>query len=90
MMAMLSLLINQEAKMAIDLTSITASVATQTTVDASIVQLCDNITAALAAIPPSTDPVTQAAIVALQATIDTNNAAIAADVVKNTPAAPTS
>jgi hypothetical protein len=52
--------------------------------------LCDNITAALAAIPPSTDPVTQAAIVALQATIDTNNAAIAADVVKNTPAAPTS
>ena len=88
MIAMLGSLLTKEAKMAIDLTSITASVATQTTVNASITQLLDNVTAALAAIPPSTDPATQAAITALQTTIDTNNAAIAADVVKNTPAAP--
>jgi hypothetical protein len=48
----------------------------------------DSVTAALAAIPPSTDPTTQAAINALQTTIDTNNAAIVADVLKNTPVTP--
>ncbi len=70
----------------VDLSAITASVAEQTTVNASIIALLDNVAAALAAIPTSTDPATQAALDALRTTIDSNNAAIAADVVKNTPA----
>jgi hypothetical protein len=52
-------------------------------------QLLDNVTAALAAIPPSTDAQTQAAIDAVKITIDTNNDLIVADVLKNTPVVPT-
>jgi hypothetical protein len=51
--------------------------------------LLDSVNAALAAIPPSTDPATQSALNAIQATIDTNDAAIVADVLKNTPVTPT-
>ena len=77
-----------EKKMAVDFTAITAEVARQTTVDASIIQLLDNVAAALAAIAPSSDPATQASLDALRATLQANDDAIAAAVVKNTPAPP--
>ena len=76
-----------EKRMAVDFTSLTAEVARQTTVDASIVKLLDNVVAALAAIAPSSDPATQASLDALRATIQANDDAIAAAVVKNTPVA---
>jgi hypothetical protein len=50
--------------------------------------LLDSVNAALAAIPPSTDPTTQSALNAIQATIDSNDALIVADVLKNTPVVP--
>lgn len=79
--------ISMEA-MAIDLTALTAEVANNTAVDASIVQLVQNLAAQIAAIPPSTDPATQAALDALVTTLKSNDANIAAAVTKNTPAAP--
>jgi hypothetical protein len=84
---LLNRILNQETAMALDLTAITANVANQTSVDASIMTLLDNVAAALAAIPASTDPTTQAAIDQLSTLISGNNDAIAADVKKNTPAA---
>ena len=75
----------QESKMAVDLTSLTAEVANNTTVTGSVVQVVNNLVAALAAIPPSSDPVTQAALDALRDTLTTNDAAIAAAVTKGTP-----
>lgn len=74
--------------MAIDLTALTAEVANNTAVDASIVQLVQNLAAQIAAIPPSTDPATQAALDALVTTLKANDSNIAAAVTKNTPAAP--
>lgn len=73
--------------MAIDLTTITAAVAKNTEVDASVEQLLANLTAMIKAIPPSTDPTTQAALEQLATTLATNNDNIAAAVVANTPAA---
>ena len=88
--AILNQLLNQEKTMAIDLTKITAEVANNTAVDASIEQLVQNLAAQIAAIPVSTDPVTQAALDQLTSTLTTNDAAIAAAVTANTPAAPAS
>jgi hypothetical protein len=87
---LLTLSQQETSKMAIDLTALTAEVANNTSVDASIVQLVQNLAAQIAAIPPSTDPTTQAALDALTATLKTNDGGIAAAVVKNTPAAPPS
>lgn len=70
--------------MAIDYTALTAEVANNTTVTNSVIQLIANMAAAIAAIPPSTDPVTQAALDALTSTLATNDTKIAADVVANT------
>ncbi len=84
---LLAKLVKQEDRIMIDLTAITKSVADQKTVDDSIIALLDNVVAALAAIPTSNDPVTQAAIDALQKTLDENNAEISAAVLKDTPAA---
>ena len=82
-------LFKQETKiMAIDISALTAEVANNTAVDGSIVQLVQNLAAQIAAIPPSTDPQTQAALDALTATLKNNDASIAAAVVANTPAAP--
>ena len=78
----------ENREMAIDLTALTAEVANNTQVDTSIVQLVQNLAAQIAAIPPSSDPTTQAALTALVATLQSNDAAIAAAVTKNTPAAP--
>jgi hypothetical protein len=84
----LLILFKQETrKMSTDLTALTAEVANNTAVDASIVQLVQNLAAQIAAIPPSTDPATQAALDALVATLKTNDAGIAAAVTANTPAA---
>jgi hypothetical protein len=83
--AMVQQLITQEAKMAIDLTAITAEVANNTTVTASVEQLVTNLVAQIAAIPPSTDPVTQAALDALTSTLSANDTSIAAAVTQNTP-----
>lgn len=74
--------------MAISLTALTAEVTNNTSVTASVVQLLKNLTALIAAIPPSTDPVTQAALDSLTATLTGNDATVAAAVVANTPAAP--
>jgi len=75
--------------MAINLTTITAEVAKNTTVTGSVLQLLANLAAQVAAIPASTDPVTQAALDALTTTLATNDTQIAAAVTANTPAPPT-
>jgi hypothetical protein len=80
-------LLTQEAKLAIDLTTLTAEVANNSTVTASVVTLLGNLTAMIKAIPASTDPVTQAALDALSATLAGNDTTIAGAVVANTPAA---
>jgi hypothetical protein len=85
--AQLNILIRMEKQMAVDFTAINAEVARQTTVDASIETLLAQVAAALAAIPKSSDPVTQAALDAVVAGIKSNNDAIVASVVANTPAA---
>ncbi len=71
--------------MAIDLTSLTAEVARNTSVEQSVVTLVNNLAAQIAAIPASTDPVTQAALDALKTTLSQNDDAIAAAVTANTP-----
>jgi hypothetical protein len=81
-------LLKQENAMAIDLTAITAEVANNTSVTGSVVTLLGNLTALIKAIPPSTDPVTQAALDQLSSTLTANDAKVAAAVVANTPAPP--
>ena len=90
MIGMLNTLIKQEKNLAIDLTKLTAEVANNTTVETSVVALLGQLTALINAIPPSTDPTTQAALDALTATLTANDGAIASAVTANTPAAPTS
>jgi small-conductance mechanosensitive channel len=84
----LNLLLTQESNMAVDVAALTAEVTRNSDVTQSIVQLVKNLADQLAAIPPSSDPTTQAALDALKATLSTNDDAIAAAVVQNTPAAP--
>jgi hypothetical protein len=74
--------------MAIDLTAVTAEVAKNTSVTGSVVTLLQQLTAMIQAIPPSTDPVTQAALDQLVATLTGNDQTVADAVVANTPAAP--
>ena len=85
---LLNEVLQMENKMAIDLTAMTAEVANNTSVTASVEQLVTNLVAQIAAIPPSSDPVTQAALDALTATLSGNDTSIAAAVAANTPAAP--
>jgi hypothetical protein len=84
----LRVVLEKENTMAIDLTSLTAEVANNTTVTQSVVTLVNNLAALVAAIPPSSDPVTQAALDALKATLASNDTAIAAAVTANTPVPP--
>jgi small-conductance mechanosensitive channel len=72
-------------QMTVTLDAITAEVTRNTTVTASVLQLVQNLVAQIAAIPPSSDPTTQAALDALKATLATNDDAIAAAVSANTP-----
>jgi hypothetical protein len=80
----LNLLLTKESDMAIDLSALTAEVTRNSDVTASVVQLINNLAAQLAAIPASTDPVTQAALDNLKATLSANDDAIASAVVANT------
>ncbi len=84
-MSMLQRVLNQERQMAIDLTAVTAEVANNSSVTASVVQLLNNLTAIIKAIPPSSDPVTQAALDQLTSTLASNDTAVAGAVVANTP-----
>lgn len=79
-------LLTLEQKMAVDLTAITAEVTNNTSVTQSVVTLLNNLTAIIKAIPPSTDPTTQAALDQLTATLKANDATIASAVTANTPA----
>jgi hypothetical protein len=88
MIGMLRRILNQENIMAIDLTTITAEVANNTSVAGSVVTLLQNLTTIIQNIPASTDPVTQAALDQLTATLSGNDTTVAAAVVSNTPAAP--
>jgi len=83
-------LISKEAKLAVDITALTAEVTNNTTVDGSIITLVQNLSAQLAAIASgSQDAATQAALNALVATLQANDGQIAAAVTANTPAPPT-
>jgi hypothetical protein len=84
---MLQRLSSQERSMAVTLDALTAEVTNNTNVTNSVIALLGNLTALIKAIPPSSDPVTQAALDALTASLTTNDAAVAAAVTANTPAA---
>jgi hypothetical protein len=86
---MLQQLQQEEAQMAIDLTSITAEVTNNTSVSNSVVTLLQNLTTIIQNIPQSTDPTTQAALDQLTALLTNNDSNVAAAVVANTPAATT-
>ncbi len=75
--------------MALNFDAMNAELARQTTVDASIETLLDQVAAALAAIPASNDSATQAAIDSVVSGLKANNDSIVASVIKNTPAATT-
>jgi small-conductance mechanosensitive channel len=83
----LNQLLAKEARMAVDLTALTNEVARNATVEQSVLALVQGMAAQLAAIPPSSDPTTQAAIDGLKATLQANDDALADAVSKNTPAA---
>lgn len=87
-LALLRSLTAKDTQMAIDLGTLTAEVTNNTNVTNSVVTLLNNLTAIIKAIPPSSDPVTQAALDQLTATLTTNDQAVAAAVTANTPAAP--
>ncbi len=80
----LNTIIGQENKMAVDVSALTSEVTRNSSVTASVVQLVNNLAAQIAAIPPSSDPATQAALDALKTTLSSNDDAIAAAVVANT------
>jgi len=82
----LNAIIAKETQMAVDVSALTAEVTRNSSVTASVVQLVNNLAAQIAAIPASNDPVTQAALDALKATLTSNDDAIAASVTANTPA----
>ena len=86
---LLTLQLNQETRMAVDLTALTAEVANNTTVDGSIMQLVANLAQQIAALAAgTTDTATQAALNALVTTLQQNDAAIAATVTANTQTPP--
>lgn len=68
--------------MAIDLTAATAEMAKNNDVTASAVLAINTMLANLAAVPPSTDPVTQAALDNIVANWKANDSTIAAAVAK--------
>jgi hypothetical protein len=80
-------LLAKETAMALDLTTLTAEVAKNTTVEGSVVTLLAQLTQIIKAAPPSSDPTTQAVLDQLATTLGSNDTAIAAAVVANTPVA---
>ncbi len=83
----LNTVITKETAMAIDLTGMTAELAKNTSVSASAVTAINTLLAQLAAVPPSTDPVTQAAIDNIVANWQANDNTVAA-AIANTPQNP--
>ena len=84
----LNTVITKENAMALDLTAATAEIERNTQVTAGVLQLVQTLVTELQNIPPSTDPVTQAALDDLVKTLTTNDQSIADAVAANTPAAP--
>ena len=85
----LDLLLTQGNKMAVDITALTAEVANNTTVEASVVALVQSLAAQLAALANNTaDAATQTALNALVTQLQSNDASLAAAVTANTPAPP--
>ena len=80
-------LTNMESKMTVNIDQLTAEVANNSTVTGSVVTLLQQLAAQISAIPPSSDPVTQAALDALVGTLAGNDTTIANAVVANTPVA---
>jgi hypothetical protein len=73
-------ILQEDKQMAIDLTAQTAAIAANTSAVNSAAAAITMIEGLLNAIPPSNDPVTQAAIDNLTATLNANNATLAAAV----------
>ena len=84
----LNAITGKEDQMAVNLDALTAEVQRNTDVEKSVVALVQSLVTQLNAIPPSSDPATQAAIDGLKQTLSDNDDAIAAAVTANTPAAP--
>ena len=78
----------QEKRMAVNLDQLTAEVSKNTDATTSVVLLLNNLTQIIKAFPPSTDPVTQAALDNLVATLAGNDQAIAIAVTTNTQSPP--
>lgn len=87
MIGLLRSMLRDEENMALDLTKLQAEITNNTTVTGSVVTLVQKLAAEIAAIPPSTDPTTQAALDALTATLTANDGTIAAAVTANTSTA---
>jgi hypothetical protein len=90
MIGMLQTLTNLEVKMTVNIDALTAEIANNSTVQGSVVALLQQLAAQVSAIPPSSDPVTQAALDALVATLSQNDQTLADAVIANTPPAPAS
>lgn len=79
----LALIYMELQKMAISLDALTAEMAKNTDTSGKVIALLQKLVAEITAIPASTDPVTQAALDTLTATLTANDAAIAAEVTKS-------
>ncbi len=84
MIGMLKTLLTKEAKMAVDLTALTAAVAANADVETKVEAMVSHLVDLLNAIPPSSDPVTQAALDGLSAALEDSTAKLAALVVADT------
>ena len=82
----LALIYMELQKMAISLDALTAEMAKNTDTSGKVIALLQKLVAEITAIPTSTDPATQAALDALTATLTANDAAIAAEVTKDSTA----
>jgi hypothetical protein len=88
MLSLLDQILTKEKTMAVDLNKLTAEVAANTDATTSVVKLLNNLTQIIKSFPPSTDPVTQAALDNLVATLAGNDQAIAIAVTANTQSMP--
>lgn len=71
----------------LDLTKLQAELTRETDAEVAVEKLLTDLTAAIKAIPPSTDPATQAALDDLTAKFAANTDGLVAATVANTPAA---
>jgi len=83
--AKLNQLLKQEAQLAVDLSKLQAEIAHNTDVAASVVKTLNDLAAIIRNFPPSTDPQVQAAVDAMNATLEANDAAMAGAVTADAP-----